>query len=134
MKIYTSSWREYKGPGRIGICQGMPRGQPRGFRMYKPLAPGWDIIKNSADIDEYRPRYFKEVLALLDPHKVLEDVRQLANGAAPVLMCFEVKPLTRENFCHRTMAGEWLADKTGVEAVEWSGAEELNLGQSRLDA
>lgn len=132
--IFTSSWREYSGPGRVGICQGMPRGQARGFKMYKPLAPSWDIIKNSANQSEYRPRYFGEILAHLDPEQVLADIIEKAQGHAPVLMCFEVTPLTDSNFCHRTMAGEWLHRHTGVNVVEWSGAQELNLRQHKLDA
>ncbi|MBM2293765.1 hypothetical protein JQX09_17690 [Sulfitobacter pseudonitzschiae] len=127
MEIFTSSWREYTGPGRVGICQGRPRGAPAGYRFYKPLAPSWDIIKNTKGIDDYRPRYFAEVLDQLDPHQVLEDIKLLANGHPPVLLCFEVTPLTQTNFCHRTMAGEWLAEKTGVTVTEWAEAKQPEL-------
>lgn len=127
IKIYTSSWHEYRGPGRVGICAGMPRGVPAGYRMYKPLAPSWDIIKGTAGIDEYRPRYFAEILAPLDRSKVVADIALLAGDHPPVLMCFERKPLTRSNFCHRTMIAEWLNELDGVQAEEWSGLEESNL-------
>lgn len=125
MQIFTSSWSEYTGPGRIGICQGRPRGAPAGYRMYKALAPSWDIIKNTNGVDDYRPRYFAEVLAHLDPNEVIRDITKLAAGSPPVLMCFERVPLTRDNFCHRSMAAEWITQHTGIEVKEWSGVREL---------
>jgi hypothetical protein len=100
--------------------------------MYKALAPSWDIIKTSDSIEEYEPRYYAEVLDLLDPHKVLEDITKLAAGNPPVLLCFETTPLHRDNFCHRTMAGAWLRDKLGVVVEEWSGAKESNPRQTTL--
>ena len=126
MQIFTSSWADYTGHGRIGICQGRPRGAPAGYRMYKALAPSWDIIKTTEGQNDYRPRYFAEVLAHLDPNKVVADLVALAAGHPPVLLCFERVPLTFTNFCHRTMAAEWLTEKTGIEVVEWSGLRETN--------
>jgi len=133
MTIYTSSWFTFKGPGRIGISRGNPRGVAAGYRLYKPLAPTWDIIKNSANKAEYEPRYYGEVLDHLDPHQVLADLRRLAGDATPVLMCYERPPFTDENFCHRHMAGDWLAKHTGVDVKEWSGCKESNL-ELPLDA
>lgn len=134
MQIYTSSWKEYTGPGRVAICQGRPRGAPAGYKFYKPLAPSWDIIRNSANLAEYRPRYFSEILDNLDPAQVLKDIHEKAQGHTPVLMCFETNPLTDTNFCHRTMAGEWLSKHTGVLVAEWSGVQESNPQQTKLDA
>ncbi len=126
MQIYTSSWSQHTGPGRVGICSGRPRGAPAGYRMYAPLAPGWDIIKTSPNQTAYRARYFGEVLANLDPQKTLDDLIKLAAGHPPVLLCFEKAPLHDGNWCHRTMIGEWLTDKLGIEVREWSGLEESN--------
>jgi hypothetical protein len=118
MHIFTSSWSEYQGVGRVAICQGRPRGQPAGYKFYKPLAPSWDIIKTTNSISEYRPRYHAEILAALDPHQVLADIIKMAQGHPPVLMCFEVTPLHDNNFCHRTMAAVWLAKHTGITHSE----------------
>lgn len=125
--IMTSCWYQYTGPGRVGVCQGAPRGVAAGYRMYKALAPSWDLIKTAESIDDYRPRYFREVLDLLDPNRVLADVQKLAGGHTPVLMCFEKTPLTRTNFCHRTMVADWLGDKLGIQVGEWSGLKDLPL-------
>ena len=133
MRIFTSCWSGYTGPGRIGICQGRPRGAPAGYRMYKALAPTWDIIKTSAGIDDYRPRFFAEILAPLDPQQVLADLRRLAGDHPPVRLCFEKLPLTRTNFCHRTMVATWITRETGVPVLEWSGAPDSNRRQAKLD-
>lgn len=125
--IFTSSWNEYKGEGRVAICQGRPRGQPAGYKFYKPLAPSWDIIKNSENIAEYRPRYQAEILDQLDPLQVLKDLQEKAQGHTPVLMCFEVTPLHDLNFCHRTMAAEWLAEHTGITHCEMADHKQLGL-------
>ena len=132
MQIFTSSWSQYTGPGRVGICSGRPRGAPAGYRMYMPLAPGWDIIRNSADQAAYRVRYFGEVLAPLDPAKVVADLIKLAGDHPPVLLCFEKAPLHDANWCHRTMIGEWLHDRLGIEVMEWSGPKESNLRQDKV--
>lgn len=125
--VFTSAWSQYTGPGRIGICTGRPRGAPAGFRMYAPLAPGWDIIRNSPSQAAYRKRYFGEILAPLDPQKTLDDLRRLAAGHPPVLLCFEKAPLHEGNWCHRTMIGEWLVFELGITVREWSGSEDLPL-------
>lgn len=133
MIIFTSSWHDYKGTGRIGICRGNPRGQPAGYRMYKALAPTWDIMNNTKNQAEYRERFFAEVLGPLDPRQVLTDIAKLANGETPFLLCFEKIPLHDNNWCHRTMVAEWLNEHTDAEVMEWSGAKELNPGQTKLD-
>jgi hypothetical protein len=78
----TSCFAVFKGPGRICIARYAPRGTPAGFRMFKVLAPGeWF---NQVPEDEYRRRYFGEILGPLDPRQVVTDLERLAEGEEPV--------------------------------------------------
>jgi hypothetical protein len=112
----TSCFTVFQGPGRICIARYAPRNTPAGFRMFKALAPGeWF---NQVSEEEYRRRYFGEILAPLDPRAVLTELEALAEGAEPVLLCWEKPPLTPKNWCHRRMVAEWLMDTLGVEVPE----------------
>ena len=127
MEIYTSSWFQYFGPGRIGISRGNPRGMAGGYRLYKKLAPSRDILQNAKEYSEYRRRFFDEVLGQLDPQQVLKDLEERSQEGRAVLLCFEKTPLnTSDNFCHRTMVAEWLTNETSHTVEEWSGFEESN--------
>jgi len=86
------------------------RGNPRGFkgRKYLPLAPSWELIKIT-DEKEYTERYRKEVLNLLDPRQVVEDLREDA-----ILLCWE-KP---DKFCHRRLVAEWFQEELGIKVPE----------------
>ena len=99
----------------IGISRTAPRGMAKGYRLYKPLAPGpWF---KTASVEEYTERYFTEVLGVLDPATVLVDLLALANGKTPTLLCFE-KPGTG-SWCHRGMVSIWLHQHLGIELVEY---------------
>jgi hypothetical protein len=112
----TSCFTVFQGPGRICIARYAPRGTPAGFRMFKALAPGsWF---NKVPEEEYRRRYFGEILGPLDARQVLTELETLAEGAEPVLLCWEKPPLTPKNWCHRTMVAEWLKDQLGIEVPE----------------
>lgn len=113
----TASFSTYTGPGRVSIARFAPRGTPAGFRIYKPLAPGaWF---NSVDYPKYRELYFGQ-LATLSAEKVLQDLRVLANGAEPVLLCYEKPPFDEaKNFCHRRMAAEWFERELGLKVPEY---------------
>lgn len=133
-KIYTSCWQHYRGEGRIGISRGTPRFNiGRGYRLYKKLAPTREILQQCDTLEAYEPRFYDEVLNKLDPVATLAELRRLVDGHAPVLLCFEKPPLHAQNFCHRTMVGDWLAKHTGVVVEEWSGIEESNPKQPTLD-
>ena len=112
----TASWRTYTGPGRVGICLGAPRRAPAGFRLYRALAPTRPMLTQPLAV--YRPAY-EAILARLDPHQVWTDLHELAAGAEPHMMCFEVGPWTEENFCHRHMAARWLEGALNVEIPEY---------------
>lgn len=111
----TASFRTYTGPGRISIARFAPRNTPAGFRIYKPLAPGpWF---NSVTESKYRDLYFAQ-LALLDAKEVVAKLNELAAGAEPVLLCWEVPPFTKVNWCHRQMVSEWFQQQVGLEVLE----------------
>ncbi|MFB3132815.1 MAG: DUF488 family protein [Rhodothermales bacterium] len=111
----TASYFTYFGPGRVGISRGNPRGLS-GYRIYRALAP-WRYMLDLSEA-EYRDIYFDEILAHLDPAKVVADLEALAGDHEPVLLCFERPPFTPTNWCHRRMVAEWLADKLGLEVPE----------------
>ncbi|MDR3488784.1 MAG: hypothetical protein P4M05_28265 [Bradyrhizobium sp.] len=124
-KIVTSCWYSAL-PGigtkgatdthkKLGISRGVPRsGVGAGFQLFKILQPGpWF---NSVGPDEYRDRYFDEVLAPLDPAEIVRRIEQLAGGKTAVLVCYE-KPHDDE-FCHRAYVSAWLKDKLGIDVPE----------------
>ncbi len=112
----TASYFTYKGPGRIGISVGAPRGCPAGYRMYRALAPRRDMLK--LDQATYRKIFFEEILGVLDPEKVVRDLHSLAVSHEPVLLCFEKPPFTARNWCHRRMVADWLKDTLDLEVPE----------------
>jgi hypothetical protein len=115
----------YRGPGRVGISAGTPRGQPAGFRLYKALAPDREWLNEPIEI--YQPLY-EAKLAKLDPQQVWDDLHRLAGKDAagdqvePVMLCFERPPWTPINWCHRRMAAKFLEDSLGVSIpeVDWA--------------
>lgn len=118
----TASFQTYTGPGRVSIARFPPRGTPAGFRIYKPLAPGpWF---NSVELPEYRKLYFAQ-LATLSAEKVLQDLHVMANGAEPVLLCYEKPPFTKTNWCHRRMAAEWFQQQLGIQVDEMGSTGDL---------
>jgi len=121
--MFTSSFFTYRGPGRVAISRGLPRGGsiPFGYRRYLPLAPGaW--FRTTEDYQTYRSLYFDQ-LRRLDPTRVIADIFHLAGpGNSPVLLCF--CSLHRlGSWCHRSMAAEWLCEEAGI------GVRELEPGQ-----
>ena len=113
-----SSFFDYQGPGRVSIARYAPRGTPAGFRIYKQLAPGpWF---NSVSKPKYERLYFAQ-LALLDPVTVSDDLHTLAQGAEPVLLCWERRHdifVTGTTWCHRHMVGIWLRQQLNIEVEE----------------
>jgi hypothetical protein len=77
-------------------------------REYKKLAPKvWFFKKYKEDGDEefYKIHYKKEVLDVLDPKVVYEEL-----GENAILLCWEASG----KFCHRHLASKWLADKLNI--------------------
>jgi hypothetical protein len=119
--IATASWFA-KLPAthlRVGISRGTPRGQAAGFKQYRALCPGsWF---KSCTPAEYLRRFNKEILASLDPHKVVADLQRLASdGRTPTLLCFEGASDVQcgVKWCHRHIVAQWLEDSLGIKVPE----------------
>jgi uncharacterized protein (DUF488 family) len=81
-------------------------------RQYKKLAPKYWFFKKfkeDNDIVFYTEHYYKEVLDLLDP---LEIVQELGENA--VILCWEAS----DKFCHRHLVAEWLQKHLNIEIKE----------------
>jgi len=122
----TSSWYAKLPPefARIGISRYGPRGQ-RGFRTYRPLAPG-EWFKTASAL-EFRALYMEQ-LSKLDPGQVLRGLEALAEGRTPALLCHE-KPPPDTRWCHRALVSAWLADALGIAVTEY-GHEAEGTGWS----
>ncbi len=113
----TSSFFLYKGPGRISIARRAPQGES-GFRVFSGLAPGsWFL---SVSQEEYRERFFREILGPLDPQKTWDRLHEMVAPHEPVLLCWEHlnnanKP---EEWCHRTLVSEWFKNELGFIVPE----------------
>lgn len=111
--IYTSYFAAQKNKANtVAICKGVPKWFTG--EVYMDLAPSWDILmeyKNSEqsldDKERYIKRYRSEILYLLSPQKVYDDL----NGK--ILLCYEKKG----DFCHRHLVAKWLFDY-GFEVEE----------------
>ncbi len=94
-RIVTTSWsaRLPEGYTRIGISRGVPRWISKHNRLrYQALNPGpWF---KSVEFDEYRRRYYSEILQPLDPAIVLAELEALAGpNSIPALACWEAQSL-----------------------------------------
>lgn len=115
IEIYTASFYHCKSaPGRISIARRAPKGMTD-LPAYRALAPGGWF--NSVSEEEYRRRYFGEILDKLDPMKVIRDLQALVAPNPPVMLCWERLNVPSE-WCHRQMVREWLMKTVGVEAPE----------------
>ncbi len=116
--IYTSYFAKIRkfpeGMMPISICAFTPKFYD-GIE-YKKLAPTKDILlkyKEDCNEEEYDASFNKEVLSLLDPKVVENELLALANGKTPVLCCYEKS----SDFCHRKLVSKWL-NEAGIECTE----------------
>ena len=112
---------------RIGISRSVPRRMSAGYRRYHRLNPG-EWFK-TVPLEEYRRRYQAEVLDRLDPLRVVAELHAMAEGAIPVLLCFERPEMG--DWCHRGFVASWLAAATGKPVPEL-GYEHLPQNQHPL--
>ncbi len=116
--IYTGSWRggvDTEKLALISISRSAPRGR-RGFLRYAALCPGiW--FRDPMPDELWAARYKREILARLDPAKVVEDIADLAGGRPAVLMCWEPPPPNRA-WCHRALVSLWLQERLGLDVPE----------------
>jgi uncharacterized protein YeaO (DUF488 family) len=100
-----------KEPGAVSIARFPPKWYT-GAR-YLPLAPAPELLKIK-DWDEYRRRYHKEVLAVLDPDTVLRDLNAENAGHDIILLCFEKD----RAHCHRGLVAAWFREMRGITVPE----------------
>lgn len=94
----------------VCVCSGRPHFYKG--RMYTKLGPKqWflDKYKKDGDADFYTIQFKKEVLDLLDPREVFEEL-----GENAILICWEGK----DKFCHRHLVAEWLSSSLNIEIEE----------------
>jgi len=111
-KLYTSYFSKWKQPGGVSIALKTPHWYGP-VSQYPSLMPTQEILfefKRSHDEVLYTRRYENEILAKLDPFKVLMDLAR-----AQAMLCWEGS----DKFCHRHIVGQWLRDRTGIEVVEY---------------
>lgn len=113
----TSYFAKFKNAaGAISVATYPPRYLRGKIASYPPLSPQFNF---RIPYDEYVTKY-EEQLSKLDPQKVWDDLHAIAQGAEPVLLCYESPPYDNINFCHRFMAAKWLEEKLGVKIEEYS--------------
>jgi uncharacterized protein YeaO (DUF488 family) len=121
MLIYTSYFDNLKNIPKdiipIAICGKSPDWYD-GIE-YKKLAPKYSFFqewKKNGDNNYYIEHFNKEVLDKLSAAAVYEELEDLCNGGACVLICYE-KP---DDFCHRHLVADWLETNLNIYTVkEW---------------
>lgn len=116
----TSCFYLYSGPGRISIARTAPKHVQEGLHYYRALAPGkWLFDPAHKNYATYRERYFREILAPLDPKRVWDELHALAGEHEPVLLCHEHYPAHKpDDWCHRRMVADWFEQSLGVAVPE----------------
>jgi hypothetical protein len=112
----TASWFTWRGPGRIGISVGTPRGVVGGYRLFRPLNPTRPML--TMERSEYEARY-AAILADLDARTTWDQLHALAGDAEPVLLCFERPPFSPTNSCHRRLVADWFKFELGEGVPEY---------------
>ncbi len=105
----TSYFAKYKGSGGVSIAI---RPAP-GFygKSYDKLFPKWGFLrryKQDGNEEAYTHEYHRQVLDLLDPKEVWDDLKD------STLLCWEKSG----RFCHRRIVAEWLEKELGVTVDE----------------
>ncbi len=111
----TASFFTYQGPGRISIARWAPKDMLPGLAVYRPLNPTATMLKLPRE--QYEPLY-QDILSRLNPHQVVGDLRRLAEGNEPMLLCWEMPPFTETHWCHRRLVARWLEDALGLVVPE----------------
>jgi uncharacterized protein (DUF488 family) len=61
-------------------------------------------------------RLYRAALARLDPHTVWDELNALADGAEPILLCWESHE--ESDYCHRRLVAEWFKRTLGKQVSE----------------
>lgn len=120
----TSYYAKYRtSPGGICISTYPPKWIKGKIPEYLKLAPQFNF---RIGYNEYLAKFTAQ-LEKLNPHQVWDELHQLTGGIEPVLLCYEVPPFDRRNFCHRHMVAEWFETTLGVLVPEWEKPETDSL-------
>ena len=129
----TSCFYLYTGEGRISIARTSPKHVVDGLKYYPALTAGkWLFDTAYKDYATYRERYFREILAPLDPRKSWDDLHALACGHEPVLLCHEHLRKT-DDWCHRRLVAEWFEQALGVSVPEMAVAPKTKSINNQLN-
>lgn len=120
MEVFTSCFRFAKGldPERYFVVS-ISRFPPRGFKGYKcfEFAPSAELLKRfKGGLSQYHygVRYRRDVLEVIDVHKVFEGLAVKACGRDIVLCCFE----PAFDFCHRRLLAQYVKEVWGYSIEE----------------
>ena len=107
--MYTSYFAKYKKSNGISIAISKPN--YFNGESYPDLFPKWTFLnkyKEDHNQDNYIISYYNEVLNLLDPNKVYNDLKN------NVLLCWEKSG----KFCHRRIVAKWIFDNLNIKIPE----------------
>lgn len=95
--------------GYISISSSIPRWQSKKLKNFQRLSP-FNIIKGAHPFEINNEEYilrFKEGLSRLNAIEIYSELKYLANGEIPTIICYE-KPT---DMCHRHLVVQWLKDE-----------------------
>ena len=129
--MQTASFWSFRGPGRIAISRSVPKDLPIGYHLFRELAPGpWF---QDVDYDRYLHLYRTTILDRLDPQETWGRLHMLADGAEPVLLCYERAPLNPPaHYCHRRMVADWFRETLGHDVPEMMPGKPSSASMPRL--
>ena len=90
---------------------------------FKILAPPAYMIHESEET--YTPKY-KAILAGLNKHQIINDIKNISEGKNCILLCYEKKG----DFCHRHLVSEWLREE--IEVNEFIVTKNESVREKKL--
>jgi len=107
----TSCYRKHGNhPNAVSIAGRAPEAYKG--REFKKLAPKFlffKLFKQGYSETYYKYHFYEEVLGVLDPRKVYEEL-----GEDAILLCWEQPG----EFCHRRLVAQWLEEALDIEIEE----------------
>lgn len=117
MNIFTSYYANYRKFGDL-VPVAISIYPPNGFKgkLFQKIAPTKEMLeayKRNKNEQEYKERYWHDVIKKYNPKELYEEIKRLVDGKDCVLLCFE-KP---NDFCHRHLFATWM-NKNGYNIQE----------------
>jgi hypothetical protein len=117
--VKTGCIFQARGPGVIAISLKLPKHLDGRLKRFERLAPLPFTLR--MEKARYCRHFFGRVLHDLDPLETWNRLHDLADGAEPVLCCYERPPFDDlRNWCHRRMVAAWFSERLGevVDEIE----------------